>query len=238
MCLLIVSDGDVLQCEAGCAACTRIKPHSDSSVMRGQEYRAALILGVSSPDPLDLARAIRDSRFGDLPIAIVASIHELRRLNSNGKLRCRDMCDAFCNGCAPPAPAPRPHRFIIDMRGREILRDNVRLICSPMEFRLLALFLRYPGVIFSRMEVLRRISSSDHPPEPRVIDVLVRRIRSKLRSERDGSQHVFTVHGIGYVFRHNGDVFIDGMTGQLFLSWPTAVTNYSLPANKFLISAE
>ena len=110
--------------------------------------------------------------------------------------------------------------FTVDIAGREILADGVRVSCSPTELRLLTFFLRYPGVVFSRTELLRRICTSFPLVKPRMIDVLVRRLRRKIEAVPASPAHLLTVSGVGYLFQHNSDVFLDYLTGQRFLSWP------------------
>jgi DNA-binding response OmpR family regulator len=113
------------------------------------------------------------------------------------------------------------------MPGREIRSGRVRMPCSPTEFRLLTFFLRYPDIVFSRMELLRRISSTWTSVDSRMIDVLIRRLRRKIELDPSSPAHLRTVQGLGYMFRHNSDIFLDKLTGDPFRSWPHPYSNES-----------
>jgi hypothetical protein len=111
-------------------------------------------------------------------------------------------------------------RFFIDQRGRELSMSGKGVMFGPIEFRLLVFFLRYPGVVFSRQELLERTRCKELSVTPNMINVLVRRIRMKIELDL-GSPHLLrTAHGLGYRFAYNGDVFFDQITGQRFVSWP------------------
>ena len=88
-----------------------------------------------------------------------------------------------------------------------------------MELRFLIWFLRYPNIVFSRVELLHRLSS-DALRNPRIVDVFVKRIRSKIDADSRSPEHLITVQGIGYIFQHNSDIFIDSITRDRFESWP------------------
>jgi DNA-binding response OmpR family regulator len=106
------------------------------------------------------------------------------------------------------------------MRGREIIRDQTKWACSPAELRLLLFFLRYPEIIFSRIELFRRVCSDGGPRNSRIIDVLVHRIRAKIETASQSPLHLLTVRGLGYTFQHNSDIFIDSLTRGEFIAWP------------------
>lgn len=94
------------------------------------------------------------------------------------------------------------------------------LIFSPMEFRLLVFFLRYPGVVFSRQELLQHTARSDVSVQPQIIDVMIRRIRMKVELYFQSPHFVRTARELGYKFAENGDIFFDKITGHRFVSWP------------------
>ena len=111
-------------------------------------------------------------------------------------------------------------KFYVDLRGREVSMAGKGVTFSPIEFRLFVFFLRYPGVVFSRQELLQRTCCNELPVTPNMINVLVRRIRTKIEADL-GSPHLLrTAHGLGYTFAYNGDVFFDQITGRQFVSWP------------------
>jgi two-component system alkaline phosphatase synthesis response regulator PhoP len=89
------------------------------------------------------------------------------------------------------------------------------------------LLIRFPGVVFSREELTRRIAESAQLPHRRIIDVLVRRIRAKIETCQDSPRYLRTVRGLGYRFQYSGQTFLDAVSGEHFPQDPCApsVTN-------------
>jgi DNA-binding winged helix-turn-helix (wHTH) protein len=108
----------------------------------------------------------------------------------------------------------------IDPRGRDISLSGRRSSCSPLEFRLLNTFLRYPGMVFSREELVRRIRADDSPIDPQIVNVLVERIRKKIEVTPSAPRNLKTVRGLGYIYWNDGDIVIDGITRTRYVTWP------------------
>ena len=68
---------------------------------------------------------------------------------------------------------------------------------TKKEFEILALFLKNPGKIFSREEILRRVWSDEVIVLDRTIDVNITRLRRKIGPY---GEHVVTRLGYGYGF--------------------------------------
>jgi DNA-binding response OmpR family regulator len=64
---------------------------------------------------------------------------------------------------------------------------------SAREFTLAETFLRHPGQVLSREQLLDRAWGYDFDPSSNVVDVYVRYLRAKLGAER-----IETVRGAGY----------------------------------------
>jgi DNA-binding winged helix-turn-helix (wHTH) protein len=214
MSLLILSDAAMFPFTNGQAgASPEIVASAVLAKARHEKSTAVLLSDLVSIDPLELAfQLVRQNEQGALRGVIIGPVSDLadvRRL------------------CLPPVYEPSkeasvPRVFTVDMPGREVVSGGVRLSCSPMELRLLIFFLRYPGIVFSRTELLRRISARWASVKPRMIDVLIQRLRGRIEANPATPSHLWTVAGVGYVFRHTSDVFLDNLTGRQFLSWPHA----------------
>jgi DNA-binding winged helix-turn-helix (wHTH) protein len=186
-----------------------------------------VLLGEIKPDPIAWVDSIRlSSTLRMVPIAIIGAADEFPSLPGPTHLvtpgissRLRNLLRA---DKSPPAGA---RKIPVDQRARELCINGKRKSFSPSEFRLLSFLMRYPGVVFSRDELNRRISAPGQTNYRRLIDVLVKRIRSKIERSGDGQHHVRTVRGLGYCFDYNGDVFVDTVTRQEFASWRPHVTN-------------
>ncbi len=76
---------------------------------------------------------------------------------------------------------------------------------SAMEFRLLEFFLRHPGRVFTRTQLLDQVWGHDRFVEPRTVDVHVRRLREKIEQDPRDPAVILTVRGLGYKCRDDED---------------------------------
>ncbi len=112
------------------------------------------------------------------------------------------------NGESPdPTPAPAagdPRRIevgelMIDVESRRALAGDRPLQMGPTEYRLLRLFMRYPGRAWSRAQLLTELWGDDRAVEERTVDVHIRRLRKALEPTGHAG-YVQTVRGHGYRF--------------------------------------
>ncbi|MDQ6696594.1 MAG: response regulator transcription factor [Actinomycetota bacterium] len=66
------------------------------------------------------------------------------------------------------------------------------------EFRLLVELATSPGKVFSREVLLDRVWGYDYFGDGRLVDVHVRRLRTKVEADPANPRHVVTVRGLGY----------------------------------------
>lgn len=81
----------------------------------------------------------------------------------------------------------------LDLRTRRARVAGRTVDLSAREFTLTELFLRNPGQVLSREQLLSHVWGYDFEPGSNVVDVYVRYLRRKLGSER-----IETVRGMGY----------------------------------------
>ncbi|WP_030622503.1 response regulator transcription factor [Streptomyces sclerotialus] len=94
---------------------------------------------------------------------------------------------------APEVTVLRSGGLTLDLRTRRA-RSGDRLVdLTAREFVLLELFLRHPGQVLSREQILSHVWGYDFDPGSNIVDVYVRALRKKLGAER-----VETVRGMGY----------------------------------------
>lgn len=84
-----------------------------------------------------------------------------------------------------------PRRRLFDRAGGEVA-------LTRGEFEVLALLVRHPGEVMSRDRLSRAVSGHDWDPQDRTIDVLVRRLRTKIDTEGEPDSLITTVRGEGY----------------------------------------
>ena len=98
---------------------------------------------------------------------------------------------------APTAATVTAGELVLDVAGREATFRGRTLTLTPREFDLLAFFVRHPGRVLVRDELLRKVWGYDYVGETRTVDVHVRRLRAKLG---DKGRLIQTVTGSGYKF--------------------------------------
>jgi two-component system copper resistance phosphate regulon response regulator CusR len=81
----------------------------------------------------------------------------------------------------------------LDVRTRRAEVDGEEVELTAKEFTLLETFLRHPGQVLSREQLLSHVWGYDFDPGSNVVDVYVGYLRRKLGSER-----FETVRGMGY----------------------------------------
>ena len=90
--------------------------------------------------------------------------------------------------------------LVVNLISREIRRAGQPVELTAREFNLLELLLRSPGRVFTRTHLLEHVWGYDFDPETNVVDVYIRRVRSKL-DVPDEPSLIETVRGVGYRFR-------------------------------------
>jgi len=81
----------------------------------------------------------------------------------------------------------------LDLRSRRARVGDHEVDLSAREFALAEMFLRNPGHVLSREQLLSRVWGMDFDPGSNVVDVYVRYLRKKL-----GASSIETVRGMGY----------------------------------------
>ena len=83
----------------------------------------------------------------------------------------------------------------LDLRTRQVRVDGMIKDLSAREFTMLETFMRHPGHVLSREQLLSQAWDLDFDPGSNVVDVYVGYLRKKL-----GSHRIETVRGMGYRF--------------------------------------
>jgi len=79
-----------------------------------------------------------------------------------------------------------------------VRRAGTELHLTKTEFRLLCELASAPGRVFSREQLLERVWGYDYFGDGRLVDVHVRRLRTKVEPDAANPRHVVTVRGLGY----------------------------------------
>ena len=82
---------------------------------------------------------------------------------------------------------------VLNLRTRKCRVGNRVVELSARELTLLETFMRHPGQVMSRQQLLDRVWGYDYDPGSNVVDVYIRHLRQKL-----GGNRIETVRGMGY----------------------------------------
>ena len=80
----------------------------------------------------------------------------------------------------------------------KVLRDGIEVHLTKTEFRLLCELAESPGKVLSREALLDKVWGYDYFGDGRLVDVHVRRLRTKGEADPANPRHVVTVRGLGY----------------------------------------
>jgi two-component system OmpR family response regulator len=90
--------------------------------------------------------------------------------------------------------------LVLDPATREVRRGSSEILLSAKEFALLETFMRRPGTVLSRYDLLEHAWDFAYENRSNIVDVYVRRLRSKI-DEPYGRKSLETVRGAGYRLR-------------------------------------
>ena len=104
-------------------------------------------------------------------------------------------------------PAAGPSAAVIERRGLEIdtdkraVRKNGRPVdLTAREFDLVELFIKNPGRVYSRDNLLNLVWGYDYQGDERTVDVHIRRLREKIEDDPASPRLIITKWGVGYYF--------------------------------------
>jgi len=124
------------------------------------------------------------------PRELAARIHAvLRRASSRAE------------GNAPSAPGRIVLRDVVLDMGARSVRCGIREVeLTSVEFDLLQVFLKTPGMLIPREELARAVLGRELGPLDRSIDVHVSNLRRKLGSFPDGGERIKAIRSAGYLY--------------------------------------
>ena len=93
--------------------------------------------------------------------------------------------------------------LVIDTNKRQVLKNNVRVRLTDMEFNLLHLLISKAGERLSRAYILDNVwgYTPERYGDTRVVDVHISRLRAKLEEDQAKPDLIITARGTGYMFQ-------------------------------------
>jgi two-component system alkaline phosphatase synthesis response regulator PhoP len=98
------------------------------------------------------------------------------------------------------ADAFRFGEVTVDFKRAEVLKSDMPVDLSAMEFKLLQYLIEHRGIVHSRDQLLDAVWGYDAMPTTRTVDVHIAWLRQKLEGNPKHPQFIQTIHGLGYKF--------------------------------------
>jgi DNA-binding response OmpR family regulator len=185
-----------------------------ASVRGDRPDLVVLDLGLPSVDGLDVARELR--RTSTLPIVILTARGEESDKIVGLELGADDyLVKPFspkefvarvravlrrASGTTAGAEVLRAGDVEVDIPKMRAKVDGRPVELTPTEFQLLTTFVREPGRVFTRGQLLDALHGVTIDSYERAIDAHVKNLRRKIEPEIGRPRYVLTVHGVGYRF--------------------------------------
>ncbi|MEW8029316.1 MAG: response regulator transcription factor [Candidatus Thiodiazotropha sp.] len=88
----------------------------------------------------------------------------------------------------------------LDVDRRSVKIDGKPVDLTAKEFDLLLYFVRNPGRVFSRIQLLDKVWGYNHDGYEHTVNSHINRLRSKIEADPAAPRYVLTVWGVGYKF--------------------------------------
>ena len=99
----------------------------------------------------------------------------------------------------------RRGELVVNFLKREAYLDTKPLNLTPVEFKLLGVFIKEPGRVFSREQLIEKALGYDFQGFDRTIDVHIRNLRLKIEKDASHPEYIKTVYGAGYKLTEVGN---------------------------------
>ncbi|MGA2368290.1 MAG: response regulator transcription factor [Dehalococcoidia bacterium] len=90
--------------------------------------------------------------------------------------------------------------FMMNFPKRDVYLKNKPLKLTSVEFKILATFLKEPGRVFDRVELIDKVFGYDFESFDRAIGVHIFNLRHKIEPDPKHPRYIKTVYGAGYKF--------------------------------------
>lgn len=111
----------------------------------------------------------------------------MRRVNLTEKVEDKKEKNALSDG-----------PFTLDLYSKTFYKNNTEIDVTPTEFAILKNFIESKGKAMTRDEIMAETWGENYSNDTKIVDVNIRRIRSKIEEDPAKPQYIETVWGTGY----------------------------------------
>lgn len=102
------------------------------------------------------------------------------------------------NTKVPQASVINHPPFELDTYARKFYYQSKEVELTPTEYIIMKLFMENPGKALKREEILTRVWGNEYLGDSKIVDVNIRRLRSKIEQNSAKPRFIETVWGMGY----------------------------------------
>jgi DNA-binding response OmpR family regulator len=155
--------------------------------LRGMDIQTPVILLTAKDSVRDIVQGLNVGADDYLvkPFSFVELLARVRAVLRRGKM-------TVCSSRLQVA------NLILELEGHRVLRDDVKIELTPIEYTLLEFFMRHPGEICTRTMILEKNWDFHFDTSTNVIDVHISHLRKKIDQDFE-PKLLHTIKGVGYV---------------------------------------
>jgi len=91
-------------------------------------------------------------------------------------------------------------RLLVNLAARRVFVNDDEVKLTDIEFRLLWQFIENPGIVLRLRELLSRVWGENYVTAINCLHVHIKKLRDKLRLQRDNGCSIRNIRGVGYRF--------------------------------------
>jgi len=92
--------------------------------------------------------------------------------------------------------------FQVNPEQYSITLSGEKLDLTPVEFRLMSMFIEYPNRVYNRDQILNKVFDDGRIVLDRTVDTHIKNLRQKLKTANPEVNYIRSVYGIGYSFEN------------------------------------
>ncbi len=93
--------------------------------------------------------------------------------------------------------------FTLNVRRRTLTKNGIQIALTQIEFEIMEYFFTNPNVALDRTDILNRVWGDAYFGEEKIVDVNIRRLRTKIEEDASRPKYLITVWGMGYKWVYN-----------------------------------
>jgi DNA-binding response OmpR family regulator len=103
-------------------------------------------------------------------------------------------------GLVKPPQVLQIDEIVVDLDAHTATLSDQQIDLTPSEFDILAAMMKYPGKVYTRLQLVEAAQGAPYEGYERAIDQHIKNLRAKLGDDARSPYYILTVYGVGYRF--------------------------------------